>query len=163
VWTPLTGEGYLASFDRRKCKTPPTGESAVTGKQCYEGWTFYPIPGPVFKSDPTVKSDYNYYMYIDRYGSLGLGKNVVIVDGANSDSLIAFQQDTKKWIRMRVPYPMGFFSRFFDARVDDPNASWKGHGAWAGNESRGSQVTEGGGNIPSQLAHFQVRPDPLAK
>jgi hypothetical protein len=35
----------------------------------------------------------------------GLGKNVVIIDGANSDSLIAFQQDTKKWIRMTVPIP----------------------------------------------------------
>ncbi len=46
VWTPLTGEGYLASFDRSKCKTPPTGEAAATGKQCREGWSFYPIPGP---------------------------------------------------------------------------------------------------------------------
>ena len=163
VWTPLTGEGYLASFDRRKCKTPPTGEAAATGKQCYEGWSFYPIPGPTFKSDPTVKSDYNYYMYIDRYDSLGLGKNAVIVDGANSDSLIVFQQDAKKWVRLNMPYPRGFFSRFLDARVDDPKAGWKGHGAWAGNQSRGSQVTEGGKEMPSQLAHFQIRPDPLAK
>jgi hypothetical protein len=168
VWTPLTGEGYLASFDRRKCKVLPIGkaastEAALTGKQCHEGWTFYPVPGPSFQSDPTVKSDYNYYMYIDRYNSLGLGNNVVIIDGANSDSLIAFEQDTKKWVRMTVPYPMGFFSRFFDARVDDPKAGWKGHGAWAANQSRGTQVTEGGKNVPSQLAHFQIRPDPLAK
>jgi hypothetical protein len=162
VWTPLTGEGYLASFDRRKCKTRPRAEGAVTGKQCYEGWSLYPIPGPTFKSDPTVKADYNYYMYIDRYNALGLGKNVVIVDGANSDSLVAFQQDTKKWIRMTVPYPMGFFSRFFDGRIDDAKAGWKGRGVWAGNETRGTQLTEGGKNMPSQLMHFQIRPDPLA-
>ena len=163
LWTPLADEGYLASFDRRKCKAIPTGEAAISGKACREGWTFYPIPGPVFKSDPTVKADYNYYMWVDELNTLGLGKNVVIVDGANSDSLIAFQQDTKKWTRLTVPYPHGFFSRFFDGRVDDPKAGWKGHGLWAGNETRGTQLTEGGGNMPSQLAHFQMRPDPLAK
>jgi hypothetical protein len=168
VWASLTGEGYLASFDRRKCKVLPVGkgattDAALTGKQCYEGWTLYPIPGPTFQSDPSVKSDYYYYMYIDRYNSLGLGNNVVIVDGANSDSLIAFQQDTKRFIRMTVPYRMGFFSRFFDARVDDPNAGWKGRGAWAANQTRGSWLTEGGKGTPSQLYHFQIRPDPLAK
>ncbi|MGD0909665.1 MAG: carboxypeptidase regulatory-like domain-containing protein [Candidatus Acidiferrales bacterium] len=164
VWTPLTGEGHLASFDRSKCKVlPPRGPASLTGKQCYEGWTFYPIPGPTFKSDPTVKADYNYYMFIDRYNVLGLGKNAVVVDGANSDSLIVFQQDTKTWVRMTVPYPMGFFSRFLDARLDDPKAGWKGHGAYAANQMRGSQLTEGGGKMPSQLAHFQIRPDPLAK
>jgi len=162
VWTPLTGEGYLASFDRRKCKIL-TGKQAFTGKHCPEGWTLYPIPGPTFKSDPTVKSDYYYYMFIDRFNSLGLGKNVVIVDGANSDSLLAFQQDTKQWIKMTVPYRMGFFSRFFDARIDDPKAGWKGRGAWAANETRGSWLSEGGKGTTSQLYHFQIRPDPLAR
>ena len=163
VWTPLTGEGYLASFDRRKCKNPPTGEAAVTGKQCHEGWTFYPIPGLTFKTDPTVKVDYYFYIYIDRYDALGLGKNAVIVDGSDSDSLIAFQQDRKQWVTMTVPYRMGFYSRFLDARIDDPKAGWKGRGAWAANETRGSWLTEGGKGIPSQLYHFQIRPDPLAK
>lgn len=162
VWTPLQAEGILARFDRSKCK-PATGMEVVTGKTCREGWSFFPIPGPTFKSDPTVKSDNNYYIFIDKYNSLGLGKNEVIVDGANSDSLIAFNQDTKEWVRMRVPYRMGFFSRFFDARIDDPNAGWKGRGAFAANETRGSWLTEGGKGTPSQLYHFQVRPDPLAR
>lgn len=162
VWTPLTGEGNLASFDRRKCKTKPTGESAWTGQQCREGWSFYPIPGPKFKSDPTVQADYNYYMWVDRYNTLGLGNNAVIVDGANSDSLIIYLQDKKEWVRMTVPYPMGFFSRFLDGRIDNPNGGWKGRGVWAGNQLRGSQLTEGK-NMPSQVAHFQIRPDPLAK
>jgi hypothetical protein len=34
---------------------------------------------------------------------------------------------------------------------------------WAANETTGSQLTEGGKNMPSQVAHFQIRPDPLAK
>ena len=51
VWTPLAGEGILASFDRGKCKVL-TGEAATTGRHCPEGWSFYPIPGAAFKTQP---------------------------------------------------------------------------------------------------------------
>jgi hypothetical protein len=170
LWTPLSAEGILASLDRRKCNPVPTGKDALTGKGCREGWSFYPVPGPTFKtdpngnSDPNIKADENYYMWVDRYDAAGLGKNVPILDGTTSDSLIAFQPDTKTWVRLTEPYPMGFFSRFFDARIDDPKAGWKGRGIYAANQSRGSQLTEGyAGKSPSQLFHFQVRPDPLAK
>jgi hypothetical protein len=162
VWTPLAPEGNLASFDRRKCKAL-TKEAATTGPQCPEGWSFYAIPGAAFKAQPHVKSDYNNYVWVDRYNSLGLGNNIPVVDGANSDSLLAFQPKTRKWVRMQVPYPMGFFSRFFDGRIDNANAGWKGRGLWAANETRGSQLTEGGASMPSQLVHFQIRPNPLAK
>ena len=162
VWTPLTGEGDLASFDRRKCAIKG-GPAATTGQHCPEGWTLHRVPGPAFKSDPTVQVDYNYYMWIDRFNALGLGNDVVVIDGAGSDSLLAFQQETKQWTRLRVPYPMGFFSRFLDGRIDDAKAGWKGRGVWAANQVRGSQLTEGGKDTPSQLGHFQIRPDPLAK
>jgi len=162
AWTPLQGEGILASLDLRKCKSVPTGADAISGHACPEAWTLTPIPGPHFKSDPRVLSDNTYYMFIDKYNALGLGNNVVIVDGANSDSLMAYEQDTKQWVRLRVPYRMGFFSRFFDARIDDANSGWKGRGAYASNETRGSWLTEGGKGTPSQVYHFQVRPSPLA-
>ena len=165
LWTPLSHEGVLASFDRRKCTSKPSGETAVTGKQCFEGWSFYPVPGPVFKTDPTVKSEYNYYNFVDRFNTLGLGNNVIIMDGANSDCLVAFKQDTKEFVRMTVPYPMNFLSRFLDGRIDNNNG-WKGRGLWAADQTRGTQLTEGGTkdpNVPSRLAHFQIRPDPLAK
>lgn len=170
VWTPLTAEGFLASFDRSKCKTLPTGKDAVSGKACPEGWNFYPVPGPTFKVDangntPNIKVDENYYLWVDRFNSSGLGNNVVILDGQNSDSLVAFVQDSKSWVRMTSPYPMGgLFSRFLDARIDDPKGGWKGRGIYAANQSRGTQLTEGmDGKSPSQLFHIQVRPDPLAK
>jgi hypothetical protein len=88
------------------------------------------------------------------------------MDGANSDSLVAFKQDTKEFVRMTVPYPMGFLSRFLDGRIDNATNGWKGRGLWAADQTRGSQLAEGGDkdpNIPSRLAHFQIRPDPLAK
>ena len=163
VWTPLAGEGHLASFDRKKCAIKGGPASATDGQHCPEGWTLYPVPGPVFKTDPSVKAGHNYYMWVDRYNTLGLGNNVPILDANGSDALLAFVPETKQWVRMRVPYPEGFFSRFFDGRVDDPKAGWKGRGLWAGNQVRGTQITEGGKDTPSQLGHFQLRPDPLAK
>ena len=48
VWTPLAGEGVLASFDRSKCKML-MDEAATTGRHCREGWAFYPIPGSGFQ------------------------------------------------------------------------------------------------------------------
>jgi hypothetical protein len=163
LWTPLAPEGNLASFDRRKCKAL-AGEAATSGsRNCPEGWSFYPIPGPAFKAQPDVKSDYNYYVWVDRYNSLGLGSDVPIVDGANSDSLLAFEPKLHRWVRLQVPYPMGFFCRFFDGRIDNAKSGWKGRGLWAANETRGSQLTEGGARMPSQLAHLQIRPNPLAK
>ncbi len=162
VWTPLAGEGVLARFDRRKCKVL-TGEAATTGRHCPEGWSFYPIPGAAFKIQPDVKTDFAYAMWVDRSNTIGLGKNLPVVSGANSDSLLVFSPDTGKWVCLRVPYPMGFFARFLDGRIDDPRAGWKGRGLWAANETTGSQLTEGGKNTPSQVAHFQIRPDPLAK
>jgi hypothetical protein len=162
VWTPLAGEGILASFDRSKCKML-LDEAATTGRHCAEGWEFYPAPGAAFKTQPGVQADFHYSMWLDRFNALGLGKNVPIIDGADSDSLLAFIPGSKQWVRLRVPYPMGFSSHFFDGRIDDPNAGWKGRGVWAANETTGSQLTEGGKNMPSQLAHFQIRPNPLAK
>ena len=135
----------------------------ISGKHAAKDGPSFRLPGPTFKSDPSVKSDNNYYMFIDKYNSLGLGKDEVIVDGANSDSLIAFNQDTKEWIRMRVPYRMGFFSRFFDARIDDPNAGWKGRGAFAANETRGSWLTEGGKALRANCTISKFGRYPLAR
>lgn len=162
VWTPLVGEGNLARFDRSKCRELK-GEATTTGRQCREGWSFYPIPGAAFKTQPEVKSDFPYAMWVDRFNTLGLGKDLPVVGEADSDSLLVFDPATTQWVRLRVPYPMGFFPRFLDGRIDDPKAGWKGRGLWAANEATGSQLTEGGKDMPSQVAHFQMRPNPLAK
>ena len=161
VWTALAGSGHLASFDRRKCKVlkGPT----ATGQHCPEGWTLYQPPGPKFKGETDAIADWFYLNWTDRYNVLGLGKNVQIVNGTGSDSLLVFQPATKKWITMRVPYPMGFYSRGLDGRIDNPRAGWKGRGLWASNETRVIWHTEGGKGTTSQMAHFQIRPSPLDK
>ena len=36
-----------------------------------------------------------------------------------------------KWVVLRVPYPLGFYTKWMDGRIDDPAAGWKGRGLWA--------------------------------
>ena len=160
AWVSLGGSAHLASFDRSKCKVlrGPT----ATGQHCPEGWTLYPVPGPTFKGTD-IRSDYFYLSWVDRKNTLGLGDDVPVIDGTGSDSLIAFLPDQKKFVTMRVPYPMDFYTRSMGGRIDDPNAGWKGRGIWAGNNERVVWHIEGGKGNTSQVVHFQVRPDPLAK
>jgi hypothetical protein len=163
VWTALAGSGHLASFDRRKCKVL-TGEAATTGQHCPEGWTLFPLPGPRMKGvTDEINSDFHYYNFVDQFNTLGLGTNVPIATGSGSDALIAVLPKTGETIVMRVPYPMGYLTRGMDGRIDDPKIGWKGRGIWASNGTRVAWHTEGGKGTPTQIAHFQIRPNPLAK
>src|SRR5207253_2833481 len=68
-----------------------------------------------------------------------------------------------KWIVLRVPYPLGFYTKWMDGRIDDPKAGWKGRGLWATVSTRAPFHMEGGKGTTSKVMHFQLRPDPLAK
>ena len=162
VWTALSGSSHFASFDRSKCEVR-NGPDVLDGRHCVDGWTLYPTPGPVIPgTDPPMRADYHYYNWVDQHDTLGLGENVPIANGSNSDSLLALLPETGEWVVMRVPYPQGFFSRGLDGRIDDPDAGWKGRGVWA---TYGAAVTwhiEGGVGAKPGIVKFQVRPDPLA-
>ena len=163
IWTALAGSGHIASFDRRKCKV--LNGPTATGKHCPEGWTLYQTPGPKFKGneDITYTADMHYRHWVDQFNTLGLGENVPIANGTDSDSLIALLPDTGKFVMLRVPYPLGFFSRSMDGRIDDPQAGWKGRGLWANYGQHTPWHLEGGKGQTSKAVHFQLRPDPLAK
>ncbi|HWE00373.1 MAG TPA: carboxypeptidase-like regulatory domain-containing protein, partial [Bryobacteraceae bacterium] len=125
AWVAL-GSGHLASFDRRKCKGPLNGPTA-TGQHCPEGWTLYQTPGPNFVNAKTAGSaDSHYYDWVDRFDTLGLGKNTPIATGNGSDSLLALVNGS--FVVMRVPYPLGFFAKGMDGRIDDSKTGWKGKG-----------------------------------
>jgi len=162
VWTGLAGSGQLASFDRKKCKVL-TGPESFDGQHCVEGWTLYDVPGPQMKNIPDGGSaDFLYGNWVDQFNTLGLGANVPLANGTGSDSLLALMPD-HKWVVLRVPYPLGFYTRNLAGRIDDPNAGWKGRGLWAGNEVRNPWHQEGGKGMRPEAVHFQMRPDPLAK
>ncbi len=163
VWVGLAGSGQLASFDRSKCKVL-TGPESFNGQHCVEGWTLYDVPGPQMKNiSDGGSADFLYGAWVDQFDTLGLGKNVPMTTGTGSDSLLAYLPDTKKWVVLRVPYPLGFYTRNLAGRIDDANAGWKGRGLWAGNEVRTPWHQEGGKGMRSEAVHFQLRPDPLAK
>ena len=159
-WTALAS-GQLASFDRRKCKGPLNGPAA-TGQQCPEGWTFYPEPLPQLKgvTDPG-SAEASYYTWVDQFDTSGFGKNVPIDTGNGSEGLLVLKDG--KWIVLRVPYPLGYYTKWMDGRIDDPNAGWKGRGLWSTVSTRGPFHMEGGKGTTSKVVRFQMRPDPLAK
>ena len=159
AWVAL-GSGHLASFDRRKCKGPLNGPKA-TGQHCPEGWTLYPTPGPNFKNvKDSGSADSHYYDWVDQFDTLGLGKNTPIATGNSSDSLLALVNG--KFVVLRVPYPLGFFAKGMDGRIDDPNSGWKGKGVWTTWGTRTPFHSETGKGTMAKVVHFQMRPNPLA-
>ena len=162
IWVALSGSSHMASFDRSKCSV--TSGPDATGQHCPEGWTLYPMPGPRMRNvDEPVGADFHYYSWVDQYNTLGMGPNIPIANGSTSDSLLALDPETEEWVVLRVPYPMAFYSRGLDGRIDDPDAGWKGRGLWANYGSNYIWHTEGGKGTKSKIVHFQLRPDPLAR
>jgi hypothetical protein len=159
VWVSLAS-GHLGSFDRRKCKGPLNGPKA-TGDHCPEGWSFYKYPGPGFQGIGENSAESSYYTWVDQHNTFGLGEDVPMSTGNLNDGLIAYKDG--RMVVLRVPYPMGFYAKGFDGRIDDPNAGWKGRGLWAANGDRTPWLIEGGKGSRPFAAHFQLRPDPLAK
>ena len=159
VWVSL-GSGHLGEFDRRKCEGPLNGPEA-TGDHCPEGWTLHRLPGPGFDDLPEFSIESSYYTWVDQHNTSGLGANVPIATGNLFDGVHALVDG--EFVTLRVPYPLGFYSKGFDGRIDDPNAGWKGRGLWVSEGDRTPWLMEGGTENRPLVVHFQVRPDPLAK
>jgi hypothetical protein len=105
----------------------------------------------------------HYYNWVDQFNTFGLGPNVPIVNGTGSDSLIAYFPDTDKSLVFRVPYPLGFYSRGMDGRIDDPSKGWKGRALWANFGTFAIWHLEGGKGQQSKSVRFQLRPNTLAR
>jgi len=150
--------GSLVSFDRRKCKAPLNGPAA-TGDHCPEGFAFYRYPGPGFEGEKT-SAEASYYTWVDQHNTLGLGENVPMSTANLNDGFVALKDG--KMVMIRIPYPMGFYAKGFDGRIDDPNAGWKGRGLWSTSGDRTPWLMEGGKGSRPRAVHIQLRPDPLA-
>lgn len=154
IWAGMAGSGHLARFDRSKC-----AQTWGDGDQCPEGWTLWETPGPRFTGAEGKGTDFHYYTWVDQFDTLGLGKDTVVINGTNSDSLIAFNPETEKFTVIRIPYPMVTFTRGVDGRIDDREAGWKGRGLWFTNGLDPVFKSE----VPrTYVGQVQLRPDPLA-
>ena len=152
--------GQLIAFDRRKCKAPLNGPNA-TGNHCPEGFSLHKYPGPSFEGYESGSAEGSYYTWVDHHNTVGLGENVPISTANLQDGFVGFKDG--QMILMRVPYPMGFYAKGLDGRIDDPNAGWKGRGLWSASGDRTPWLNELGKGARPMAVHMQVRPDPLAK
>lgn len=159
IWMALGGSGHLASFDRSRCT-----QHAGSGDQCPEGWRIWRSPGPLMRTDDKpsseVGADFHYYLFVDQHDTFGLGRDVVIVNGTGSDSLLAFEPRTGKWTVIRIPFPLNAYTRGLDGRIDDPDGGWKGRGLWFTNGADPIMHAE---RPRSYVGRVQLRPDPLAR
>jgi hypothetical protein len=151
--------GHLIAFDRRKCKAPLNGPNA-TGNHCPEGFTLTKYPGPGFDEVPNSSAEASYYTWVDQHNAVGLGVDVPISTANLQDGFAALVNG--KWVLMKVPYPMGYYAKGLDARIDDPNGGWKGRGLWSASGDRTPWLNERGKGAYPMAVHIQVRPDPLA-
>jgi hypothetical protein len=159
-WAALAS-GHLASFDRRKCRGPLNGPTA-TGQHCPEGWTLYPEPLPQMTGVHAPGSaEGSYYTWVDQFDTSGLGPNTPINTGNGSEALLALKDG--QWVVLRVPYPLGFYTKWVDGRIDDPGGGWKGRALWATISTRTPFHMEGGMGTTSKVYKLQIRPDPLAR
>jgi hypothetical protein len=163
VWVSL-GSGHLGEFDRRKCKGPLNGPKA-TGDHCPEGWMLHPLPGPGFADLPEFSVESSYYTWVDQHDTLGLGANVPIATGNLFDGVHALVGG--RFATLRIPYPLGFYMKGLEGRIDDPAAGWKGRGLWITSGDRTPFHQEAGprgekGSKPL-IVHLQARPYPLAR
>jgi hypothetical protein len=145
IWF-ATGSGHLGRFD------PAT-----------QKFTYWELPGPKMKQTgpETGSAEMPYYIWVDQFNTFGMGKDVVITCGTNSDSMVTFDPVTEKFNVIRVPYPLSFYTRGLDGRIDDANAGWKGRGLWADygeDPIRFVEHTQRGAAV-----HIQMRPDPLTR
>jgi hypothetical protein len=101
------------------------------------------------------------YTWVDQHDTLGLGANVPIATGNLFDGVHALVAG--KFVTLRIPYPLGFYAKGMEGRIDDPKAGWKGRGLWLTSGDRTPWLKEGGQGAKPLIVHFQVRPSPLAR
>ena len=158
MWISASAAGTWPA-DRSKCKGPLNGPKA-TGDHCPEGWAFHKYPGPGFEGIGDNSAESSYYTWVDQHNTSGLGNDVPISTANLTDGLAALKDG--KMVTLRLPYPMGFYAKGLDGRIDDPNAGWKGRGLWVSSGDRAPWQVEGGKGRTPMAVQFQVRPDPLA-
>ncbi len=164
AWQNWRVSGHYSSFDRTLCDT--TADPQATGQGCPEGWSYRR------KNDPTYGTSFfhaneSYLAHMDFHNTLNLGDDAPIYGSVNTDAMEVLSPELGEYVTLRVPYPLGFFPRSGNGRVDDPDTGWKGKGYWASFSTYATWHIEGGrgeggaGVLPKAVK-FQMRPDPLA-
>ena len=114
------------------------------------------IPAPASKAIGENSAESSYYTWVDQHNTFGLGENIPMSTANLGDGFVALKDG--KMITIRIPYPLGFYAKGFDGRIDDPNAGWKGRGLWSTNGDRTPWLKEGGKGSMPRAVHIQFGP-----
>ena len=132
VWASLAS-GHLAASIAENAKDRSTDRKRPAIIAPRAGRSIN-IPVRAFKGIGENSAESSYYSWVDQHNTFGLGEDVPMSTGNLNDGLIAMKDG--KMILLRVPYPMGFYAKGFDGRIDDPKAGWKGRGLWSSSGDR---------------------------
>ena len=75
---------------------------------------------------------------------------------------------------LRVPYPLGYYTKWLDGRIDDPKGGWKGRGLWStvstrapfhmetrqGNDEQGGAIPDAPGSAGEMIVGGPSPPSP---
>ena len=159
----VAGERPSRQLRSQQVQGPAQRAERATGKHCPEGWTLYRLPGPQFKD---VQDDRAAPSRATTPGSIsstrsGSGRNVPIATGNLNDALLALVDG--KFVTLRVPYPIGFFTKMGRRAHRRSECRLEGQGLWTTYSHRTMFHLEGGKENRPKVVQFQLRPDPLAR
>ena len=126
-----------------------------------KGWSFHELPGPSFDTHPDIKVESSYYAWVDQHNTFGLGENIPMAIGNLFDGVHALVDG--EFITIRTPYPLGFYAKGFEGRIDDPDAGWKRTRTMDSSGGRNPWFLEDGKGTHPIVTHFQLRSTPLDK
>ena len=129
------------------------------------GFSVKAVSGDDDDGKTNVEADLTYLPQVDLHDALGLGRDVPMYGTVNYNMNVALLPARKQFVELNVPYPMGFFSRSANGRIDDPKSGWKGKGVWSSFSNYALWHVEGIGTEGngSKAVKFQIRPSSLAK
>jgi hypothetical protein len=87
-------------------------------------------PGSGSSRGLKVGTAWSYLVFCGPPQHARLGKGVLILPHSAGDEIMAYLPKEKVH-HLRVPYPLGFYTRGVDGRIDDERAGWKGRGGWS--------------------------------
>ena len=106
-----------------------------------EGWTLYRFPGRSSDVQDEGSVEASYYTWST---STTRSASRQRADRDRQHERRLPRAGDGKFVTLRVPYRMGFFAKWSEGRIDDPNAGWKGRGLWATSSDRTVFHNEGG-------------------
>ena len=166
VWTALAASSHLASFDVRKCTdlNGPAKAGRQPVRQRLDALSDHRTEVPGHRHPDGLP-----LLQLDRSaGRLGLPGQHADGDGIELRFDSRPESAERTVDHLRVPYPLGFYARGLDARVDDPKApagfaGWKSRAIWSNYGTHFVWHIEGGKGTKGKEVKFQVRPNPLAR